>query len=359
MRSSSSEATSTRLTPPRPLLYHSYANGSRDDSSVGGTTYGPKRKLDVSRTYSFSGAEPSRCYGNPREQYGSGRGKSPSPTSLLLQTQSGLRSSPQRSSLANMSHDSQLILPTQTLISDPRRTQTYHDFGASLPFSEESSRLHPLMQHSPNEVECDSSPSPALRLSAPKLRVQHMIHHLNESVSTQYGGGIDSAHIISLLSSIHGDLGFDRKEFDSLRDLSGEFCNKRIMTENERHVDSGVEYVWGCDYEICSSESGSSSPVNVSHGSPTPNYAEMVFKVKLYPQGSSEQSKSRAHALLRVSIIDNYYGNLVCVCVCVYYVAYLISFTQCWPPLDWYIPIRVCVIQLYISVCICSVCLSL
>lgn len=312
IRSSSTEATNTRLTPPRQLLYP-YANGSRDDSSVGGASYGPKRKTDVSRTYSFSGAEPSRCYANLREQpitYGSsnGRGKSPPPTSLLLQAQS--RTSPQRSSLANMSHDSQLILPTQTLISDPRRTQTYHDFGASLPFSEDPLHLHSLIHHhSPNEIECDSSTAPSLhpasRLSAPKLRVQNMIHHLNETVSVQYGSGLDSVHVASLLSSVHSDLGFDGREYESLYSLTGEFCSKRLK-ETSRHVDSAIEYVWGCDYEILSNETTAGSPISVAHGSPTPNYAEMVFKVKLHPQASSEKSLQNRGVLLRVSCMCNY-----------------------------------------------------
>lgn len=273
----------------KSFLYHSCMNGSHDDTSVRESSHS-QRKTDVTRTFSFSGSEASRYQSATRE-----RPRYKSSTLLQQQVHS------HRPSLFNMSHDSQLILPTQNLVSDPRRTRTCHDFGKSLPHSDDSS--HQVISP-PDEVEADNVPPYSQSQGpGPKLRVHHMIQYLNEAVITKYGSGFDSAYV-PLLTSIRSDLNFSKEEYESLQLFTGQFCDKKILNK-EQKLNSEVEYVWGCDYEMVDR-----NPIHVAHGTPTANYAEMVFKVKLHPQ---DLGHPVGFALLKVSVcIHSLLGINIC-----------------------------------------------
>lgn len=216
-------------------------------------------------------------------------------------------------------HDSQLVFPTQSLVSDPRRTQTCHDFGKDIPQPIED-RLYPSplagittrhhqQQHchkvlSPtDEVESDSvsAMSGYSQGGGPKLRVHHMVQYLNQAVAQKYGGsGFDTAYL-PLLTSIHSDLNFSLQEFESLQNFTGEFCDNTKLSqldhENSSLQREGVELVWGCDYDIIDY-----NPLHIKRGMPTHNYVEMLFKVRLHPQEESSRNQHDGPALLRVSL---------------------------------------------------------
>ena len=229
------------------------------------------------RTCSFSGTDSRYQYSalqdRPRPQY----------KSLLLQQQHVVRPS-----LVNMSHDSQIILPTQPLISDPRRSQTYHDFSNVLPQVEISPDLT-----SSDEVEVDKGTSqPGLR---PKLRVSHIIQCLNQSILSGQNP-LDSTHS-HLLFSLHSELNFSNAEYNTLQQLTGDFCasidQRQNMTQSNTKETRDMELVWGCDYEMINCQ-----PIHAIQGTPTTNYAQLVFRTRLLPPQSCHQEKE--NALLKV-----------------------------------------------------------
>lgn len=248
-----------------------YANGSKDDSSVA-SRY--NRRQDITRTHSFSG---NRSQQTERHRY-----KSP-----LVQNHSAIVH--HHRPLANMSHDSQLVLPTQALINDPRRTQTYHDFSESIPRVEEKVASNNLLPSPGDEIEADSSTS--VQGLGTKLRVRHMIQYLNQSVVNKFGEGLDSTHS-QLLSSVRADLDFGQSEYTAVQQLTGKFCGSaHCRLPSEDGLDS-TEYVWGCDYEMVDRQ-----PLHIESGTPTSQYASLLFQIRLL---NCDLSKSKEIALLKV-----------------------------------------------------------
>ena len=240
-----------------------YANGSKDDTSVTMQHYSASKRpgASITRTHSLCNSS-SYLSKLPESRF---HYKSP-----LLQN-----------------HDSQLVLPTQALINDPRRTQTYHDFSQSIPRLDESkltsSSATPGFIHSPvDEIETDNCTTTVGGRpgSGTKLRVRRMIQYLNQSVIDKFGQGLDSAHLQLLSSVVHSNLNFSQSEYNSVRLLNGEFCSsadQRLTVSQDN-----TEYVWGYDYEIINQQ-----PLHILNGTPTSRYAQLLFQVKL----NSSQSK--------------------------------------------------------------------
>ena len=255
--------------------YSSYTNGTKDDTVICKSASRPRRS-DVMRTCSFSGTDSRYQYSalqdRPRPQY----------KSVLLQQHVV------RPSLVNMSHDSQIILPTQPLISDPRRSQTYHDFSDVLPQPEITLDLT-----TSDEVEVDKGTSqPGL---GPRLRVSHIIQCLNQSILSGRNP-LDSTHS-HLLFSLHSELNFSNAEYNTLQQLTGDFCasieQRQNMPQSNTKETREIELVWGCDYEMVNCQ-----PIHALKGTPTANYAQLVFRTRLLPPQSCHQEKE--NALLKV-----------------------------------------------------------
>jgi hypothetical protein len=253
-----------------PVRVSSYA---KDDTIIHSHPSKPScARSDLTRAYSFSGKDLHQ-----KQKIENVKFKSP-----LVRTPPNYRPS-----LINMSHDSQLILPTQPLINDPRRTQTYHDFSESL-YALEDARFPP----SPiDEVEMDSGSS---QIYIPKLRVSHLIQHLNQSVIDKYGEGLDSTQL-KLLPLVHSDLNLSQPEYASLRRLNGTFGDTKMDScHNDMHLsNNNIEYVWGCDYEMIDR-----NPLHVRSGSPTIHHAEITCRVRLLSSVHSNQN-----SILKVDLL--------------------------------------------------------
>lgn len=273
---------------------HFYSNGSQDDTLIHDTNTRQLR-TDITRTYSFS---ENRNHSPPVNDGELGRSYCDSPLlrkhqPVSIQRKQCSSSQKPRPSLNYMSHDSQLVLPTQELIIDPRRTQTCHDFGNALPCD----RRRSLSPEAIDEVEMDTVRTRPAGLGS-RLRIGHLVQCWDEAVRNTGVSDISDSSpletgILRILFSIHNDMGFSDEEYASIQRLNTENCTSSNEIPSRELHSEGIEFVWGCDYELINLQ-----PLSVSKGCPTSDSAEMIFHVKL----KSDQQKNEKNALLKVTV---------------------------------------------------------
>ena len=257
----------------RPLSYHST---SQDDIMLNGAKKPTSFREDVTRTYSFSGS-------NHFNHVNSSDFASNSPlltkqrlgvSKLRQQPNSSTTGSVQRPSLCFMSHESQLVLPTQRIISDPRRTQTCFELMTQ-PTDIDQNVKSPSPEF--DDVEADAvRPRPSSMRG--RVRVNHLAQCLHPALRPRDTSPVNSEDCRQkVLESIHREVGFSDEEYCAIKQLVMErehSCSDRPSPMGQ--VNGDVEYVWGCDYTVLNRH-----PIRVLSDRPSVSCAEMTFHVKV------------------------------------------------------------------------------
>ena len=270
-RRSLSSAHYSKLT--RPLSYHAH-----DEASVNRLK---SLRSDVTRTFSFSGSN-SNHYPYYREN------RALKDASIVTHSRKdplSIKTPSQRPSLSYMSHDSQLVLPTQVLIPDPRRTQTCHEFK-SLPVTSKLDHHPKTPSPSPSpplmsdDVEVDAIHPRQSSTQSGRVRINHMVqcmHQALKSRDTSDSVDVHSDCLLKVLFSIHKEVGYSDEDYSAINRLvteREEACSDRPSSSGQ--MGGELEYVWGCDYELVQRH-----PLHVERGSPENTRAEMTFHVRL------------------------------------------------------------------------------
>lgn len=283
---------------PRPLSYHST---TQDCFNIGSNQRIKSLRSDITRTYSFSGTNNSASVHRHNDSTRHNDTPPVSSNNKELNT-SPSRKSP-RPSLSYMSHDSQLVLPTQKIVPDPRRTKTCHEFQ-NLPSKFDSTQVNktpsPEPAQTPDDIEVDGRPSNSL--AGGRLRVNHMVQCMHPVLksrdvtdTTTSCSDVHSDCLLKVLYSIHREIGFSDDEYTAIN---------RLILERDQSIEGdrpmlvrdqppGLEYVWGCDYDLVETR----HPLQVVKDYTKIDYLEMTFHVKL---NTSQASKNDKDSILKV-----------------------------------------------------------
>lgn len=117
-----------------------------------------------------------------------------------------------------------MVLPTQRLVPDPRRTKTCLDFGLSLSSENEGSFSDSL---GCDDVETDISRKALVEDS--RVRVGKLVQYLDRDV------GQSSQ---DLLESVCGDFGYSDEEYSCLKLSKGTFCSSHLCSRPATVQDS-------------------------------------------------------------------------------------------------------------------------
>ena len=267
---------------PRPQSYHS---SSQDDTSINRIK---SLRSDITRTFSFSGSSHHSYHNDaPRSRNDFVRVRKPE---LSMKTVS------QRPSLSYKSHDSQLVLPTQKLVPDPRRTQTCYEFPSLPPKGENRLKTpSPEPPLTPDDIEVDAVRPRLSSNREGRIRVGHMvqcIHPILKSRDASETVDIHSDCLSNVLFSIHREIGFSDDDFSAINQLMSK--REDLCSNRPTPTDKDLEYVWGCDYSLINRH-----PIRVTRDTPAVDYAELTFHVKLENAVCSQNDK---HSLLKVSV---------------------------------------------------------
>ena len=280
--------------------------------SVSGNDRVKSLRSDVTRTFSFSGP-------NRYSYHDEGRTSQGELSRLRKQLSMKSAPPPARPSLSYMSHDSQLVLPTQRLVPDPRRTQTCHEFQ-SLPTKSEHrlGSLSPDPPLTPDDIEVDAVHPRQPSVSEGRVRVNHMVQCMHPALKAR--GSSDSVDVhsdclLKVLYSIHREIGFSDEEYSAINQL----VSKREVACSDRptptgHADKDLEFVWGCDYELVQRH-----PLRVTKDTPMIDCAEMTFHVKLeetHNTQSEQDSLLKVCTELKVEFGGNSMEIITCVISC-------------------------------------------
>lgn len=287
---------------PRPLSYHST---TQDCFNVGNNQRIKSLRSDITRTFSFSGTNNSAAVAQRLKDSNIHNEIKKDPNSLSPSRK------PHRPSLSYMSHDSQLVLPTQKLVPDPRRTKTCHEF-INLPFNDsvsnstqvKPSTTSPEPPLTPDDIEVDGRPSN--NLMGGRIRVNHMVQCMHpvlksRDVTSDGTADVHSDCLLKVLYSIHREIGFTEDEYSAINRLIIEReCDKddRPMTNHDQRSMPGLEYVWGCDYDLVEPR----RPLQVVKDSTMIDHLEMTFHVQL---DSTQASKKDKDSVLKVCEFQN------------------------------------------------------
>ena len=165
---------------------------------------------DVTRTHSFSGSS-----GKQPHYATLTRRQNQNETPLVRRI-----SASDRPSLAGLSHDSQMVLPTQRLIPDPRRTKTCLDIR--LPHSSKSEESYSETL-SCDDVETDVGRKVLVEDS--RVRIGKLVQYLDRDAGQPHRSlqGFDN-----LLESICSDFGYSEEEYSSLKSSKRSFCSAHL-----------------------------------------------------------------------------------------------------------------------------------
>ncbi len=199
-----------------------------------------------------------------------------------------------------MSHDSQLVLPTQRLIPDPRRTQTCYEFQ-SLPSTGENKFKTPSPEPppTPDDIEVDAARPRLSSIREGRTRVGHMVQCINPMLQSRDISDAVDIHgdcLLNMLFSIHREIGFTDDDYSAISQLVSkreDLCSNRPSPT--KSIDKELEYVWGCDYSLINRH-----PIHVARDTPTTDCAELTFHVKLENASCSQKEK---HSLLKVCAV--------------------------------------------------------
>lgn len=223
-------------------------------------------------------------------------------TSPLIQH----RRSPARRKLSAITHESQLILPTQPLVPDTKRTQTIHDFGSSLDHCLSSQPT----ATTPDDLELDHAHrSPRSTAVQSQSKVKSLCQHTWEEAQTSCPAhpcpALQSTRK-RLICSLYSKMGMDEEACQSLQSSSEEFCSNILRnTRNPWLLQSELHR----DYELVDWQ-----PILVGQGLPARNSAHMVFRVRLH----DSRVRERAGSLALIKASQRMACLCGCVCKCVY-----------------------------------------
>lgn len=243
-------SSSTFSTNFSSFLSHTHSNSSFDDTHL-------TKPSTVSNSYDHH----SRRYHSGRQRL------SPLAQRKLSATKPGL---------SQVTHESQLALPTQFLVPDTRRSKTVPDFGSKVPVEGyeggltedkiEELRTGSLIMA--DDVEVDY-------VKKSPLNPKHKVHQLSNTLASCLGK--ESSHLAvikELLENIHKEMGFSSEEHTSLRNLTGVV---EVKKEGERRRKckriSRLEQGW--DYNLLDHQ-----PITISENVPTNGCGRMAFRVQ-------------------------------------------------------------------------------